>query len=75
MIWATVESPFGKVTFEGNERFGRRVTFSTRYKLVADPLEFFRATSFTPVDTSQRMYLNERLRKPILLLPKPDKVV
>ena len=73
LMLVTVESPFGRVEFEGEEGFVRKASFQTRHRLMGEPLELVRATSTTPVDIPQRMQINAQLRQLIRSLPRPTR--
>ncbi len=71
---ATFRSPFANIVLEeGASGKRKRVLVESRYKIPNEVLELFQATSEVVINIHQRSQINERLRKPISLLPKPDK--
>lgn len=67
------EWPYGSIVFVGGvERVWKRISFESRYRYLGEVLEFVRSTSVVPIDIHERRQINERLRKLIHLLPRPD---
>lgn len=64
-----IETPFGTIKIDG-----RRVSFSSQYKIPDEALGLFQAT-VQGVDSHKRSKIHEHLRKPIHLLSKPNKAV
>jgi len=70
LMRVTVEFPYGRLQFGGDEGFRRDISFSSPYRLVGKPLELFRTTSAAAIDNSQFSQLIGTVGNHTRALPK-----